>query len=318
MSEVLHATPNGAIGSSLGGEADTLSSVNPAFLPQAAASVQLGDNGADPDPPKDNPTGDGDGDAGAGDAGGEGEGTPPEARELKYSEETYTAARDEADAAGFERGRTEYFTRDADRRRDIAASLEGTDLAPAPVLRNWETRLGQMEVAPEEAQGFLTDARNVFTAMVEGALVIAGDAYHQAISLGVPEARRAAFQVTIADKEQPAEVAIAFANEVALEMPAVVNADPEDLYKVNKKLATQKQLDYDQAYAAGRKQGQIDPVQGRTPNGESGSSSSMDWNGYRGLPQAEKDRLEREDPQLRIRLMSEDAARRRAAAARAG
>lgn len=245
-----------------------------------------------------------------GEGGGEVESdeTPEPVRELIHSEETLAAARAEAEASGLDRGRRETALQAQTRRQAVANQFQQMGGDAAPVLRRWQQRLTDYEVAPENQQEFLNDGRVAFDQMTDAAMAVAGTAFHSALmGLLGDEANQKAFNDELGGLDDATDVFKTYANFVALDQPSVAKAPPEDLIKRNKSLATHIQSLVDQATIAGRKQGQRDP-NGRELNPDIAAAKAVpSWDAFNAMTPEQQDALGAEG---RAAVYAADRARR--------
>lgn len=201
---------------------------------------------------------------GEGNQGGEGN-TPPNPDELKYSENSLSAARDAASQEARDSALRERDDAYKARRGQLAQAITEKNGHASPVIdsvakaiRTLSADLTDQEIEP--ALKAVRDARNIIE---EAAFVVTAQGYEAALnSTFSNEDERKAFWEKAEGLDPALDVTAVlplYAETKALGTRAVKEADPEDLIKANPKLRAHIATQLDAKYASGREQGRKDP-----------------------------------------------------------
>ena len=234
--------------------------------------------------------------AGAGE-GGEGVAAGSEPV-LRYSDDHLTAAKAEAEDAGYRKGRVEYDGQIKERRKQLTQAYAGTEAELAPALRQLRNEL---DLDEDSANRVIGRVQQAFGAATDIALAVAAETYAEAINalFETTEERKAFWER--AEGVDPGlsatEVIKLAAEHLALGTDAIKQAKPEDLLKANKGLAAHVAALGDAKYESGREQGRKDPRGEHSTEAITGAAGSLSYAAY--MAMSSEDRAKQDEGAVR-------------------
>ena len=223
--------------------------------------------------------------------------------ELIYSEATLTAERETAERSGYDKARGE----DADKRRErnqqiqrLIRAEEGDSPAVIRAVRSALSKLPELgegeSYSDADFEPTLKTVRDALGLAVDSALSVTDDIYTGEINriFGKKEDSDAfwAEAKRLDPTMHVAEVLDLLIEARALESKKIRNAEPEELMKLNSKLASHINKHGDEKFKVGREQGRKDPPGDRSADSE--RTPSRSGNGL--TPESYKQKLASGEP----------------------
>ncbi len=196
------------------------------------------------------------------------------AEEFIYSEATYKAGREEADLAGYDRGRKEHADSQSTRRAELLRLANTQGASTALILRETEAAAKALELTPEEADSVVKPSREALGVYADIAIALADQDYRDTIDgLLETDDERKAFWADSRSTTTRGVLGL-IVETLAPKSRWLAAADPDDLIKANAKLRTHISATNDAAKREGRGIGQKDRNGDRSGAGGTNNGAS--------------------------------------------